>query len=52
MAGKICLLKYVISALPLFYLSFFKAPTAVCNRIRYKLSFFGVGGMRGERLRW
>ena len=34
LAGRICLIKSVISALPLFYFSFFKAPTVVCNQIR------------------
>jgi len=34
MVGQICLIKSVISALPLFYFSFFKAPTDVCNQIR------------------
>jgi len=34
MAGRICLIKSVISALPLFYFSFFKAPVSVCNQIR------------------
>jgi len=34
LAGQICLIKSVISALPLFYFSFFKAPIAVCNQIR------------------
>ena len=31
MTGRICLIKSVISALPLFYFSFFKAPVSVCN---------------------
>ena len=33
MAGRICLLKSVFTAIPLFYLSIFKAPVAVCNKI-------------------
>ena len=34
MAGRICLIKSVISILPLFYFSFFRAPVSVCNQIR------------------
>ena len=33
MAGRICLLKSVFTAIPLFYLSIFKVPVAVCNKI-------------------
>jgi len=33
MIGKVCLIKSVITALPLFYLSFFKGPITVCNKI-------------------
>jgi len=31
---RICLIKSVITALPLFYLSFFKVLISVCNKIR------------------
>jgi len=34
MAGRICLIKSVITVLPLFHFSFFKAPIAVYNQIR------------------
>jgi len=34
MAGRVCLIKSVITALPLFYLSFFKAPISVCKKTR------------------
>jgi len=34
MVGRICLIKAVISTLPLFYFSFFKAHFIVCNQIR------------------
>ena len=33
MAGRICLIKSVCTAIPLFYLSFFKASVSVCNNI-------------------
>jgi len=33
MAGRICLIKSVITVVPLFYLSLFKAPNSVCKSI-------------------
>jgi len=33
MAGRICLIKFVFTSLPLYYLSFFKAPEMICDRI-------------------
>jgi len=33
LAGRNCLLKSVFTDILLFYLSFFKAPASVCNRI-------------------
>jgi len=34
MAGMVCLVKSVISVLPLFYLSFYKTPISMCKHIR------------------
>jgi len=33
MAGRICLLKFVITTIPLYYLSLFRAPESVCKSI-------------------
>jgi len=33
LAGRVCLIKLVFSAIPLFYLSFFIALASVCNKI-------------------
>ena len=33
MAGRICLIKSVITVVPLFYLSLFKAPDSICKSI-------------------
>jgi len=33
MVGRVCLNKLVLNALPLFYLSFFKAPSIVCIQV-------------------
>ena len=34
MTGRVCLIKSIISALPLYYLSFFKAPKCVCDELK------------------
>jgi len=33
MAGRICLINSVISSIPLYYLSLFKAPKSICKSI-------------------
>ena len=33
LAGRVCLVKSVLTSIPLFYLSVFKAPSSVCKRI-------------------
>jgi len=44
MAGRICLIKSVISAIPLFYLSIFKAPESVYKSIiSIQRRFLGMG---------
>jgi len=51
MAGRICLIKSVLNALPLFYFSFFKAPTIVCNIIRRTQAKFLLGwGVDGKKI--
>jgi len=53
MAGQICLIKFVISALPLFYFSFFKAPIAVCNQIRrIQARFLWGWGFEQRKIAW
>jgi len=43
LAGRVCLIKSVISALSLFYFSFFKAPIVVRNQIRrIQARFLGI----------
>jgi len=47
LVGRICLIKLVFTALPLFFLSFFKVSKSHCKSILvYKGGFYGVGGMR------
>jgi len=53
MAGWICLIKSVISALPLFYFSFFRAPVSVCDQIRRIQSKFLWGwGDDSRKIAW
>jgi len=53
MAGRICLIKLVISALPLFYFSFFKAPTTICNKIRIiQAKFLWGWGSKVRKVAW
>jgi len=53
MAGRICLIKSVIIALPLFYFSFFKAPVSVCNQIRrIQAQFLWGWGHDSRKIAW
>jgi len=53
MVGQICLIKTVINALPLFYLSFFKALIVVCNQIRrIQTKFLWGWGSEGRKIAW
>jgi len=53
MAGRICLIKFVITALPLFYFSFFKAPIAVYNHIRrIQAKFLWGWGFEERKIAW
>jgi len=48
--GRVHLIKFVISPLPLLYLAFFKASKSVCKSLkRYKGTFSGAEGLRIER---
>jgi len=51
MAGRICLIKFVFNALPLFCFSFFKAPNLVCNIIRRtQAKFLWDWGVEGKKI--
>ena len=50
MVGRLCLIKSVITALPLFYMSFFTASKLVCMTLRkYNLNSFGGGTLKGRK---
>ena len=52
-AGRICLIKSVITALPQFYFSFFKAPKAVCNQIgKIQAKFLWGWGSDDRKIAW
>ena len=53
MADRICLLKSVFTAIPLFYQSVFKAPVAVCNRISsIQRRFIWAWGRENNTISW
>ncbi|XP_068479065.1 uncharacterized protein [Phaseolus vulgaris] len=49
LAGRICLIKFVLSALPLFYLAFYKAPEFVLASPASKGGSCGRGGRKKEQ---
>jgi len=53
MAGRICLIKLVFTSIPLFYLSLFKAPVSICERIRnIQRSFLWAWGRDNRSIPW
>ena len=53
MAGRITLINAVLTALPLFYLLFFRAPIAVINRlIAIQRHFLWGGNLEGKKVAW
>jgi len=53
MAGRICLIKSVFTSLPLYYLSFFKAPKMVCESIiRIQRRFLWGWGRENRPIPW
>jgi len=51
MTGRICLIKFVLSSIPLFYLSIQVVVYSVEEDSKSVEEFFcGVGGLKGERL--
>jgi len=52
-AGRVCLIKSVINAIPLFFLSFFKAPIGVCKEItKLQRRFLWGWGAEGRKIAW
>ena len=53
MVGRITLINVVFTALPLFYLSFFRAPSAVINRLTaIQRNFLWGGNLEGKKIAW
>jgi len=53
MAVRVTLIRFVISALPLYLLSLFKAPKTVCNGlIKIQHQFLWVWGHDRKKLTW
>ena len=50
---RICLLRFVQSSLPLFYMSFFRMPVTMANTIkRIKRKFLWGWGKEGRKIAW
>jgi len=53
MAGRITLINVVLTALPLFYFSFFRAPSVVINRLSaIQRQFLWGGNREGKKIAW
>ena len=53
MVERICLIKSILSSIPLFYMSLFKIPFAVANEIvRLQRDFLWGWGYDGRKVAW
>ena len=53
MAGRLTLIKAVLTTLPLFYLSFFKAPKTVINKLSsIQIQFLWGGKLEEKKIAW
>ena len=51
LAGRICLIKSVLSAIPLFFMSLFKLPSGVANKlVRIQRNFLWGWGVEGRKI--
>jgi len=52
-AGRLCLIKLVLTSIPLFYLSFYKAPKSICDKISsIQRSFLWAWGKDNKHISW
>jgi len=53
LAGRICLIKSVLTFIPLFYLSLLKMPSVVANElVRIQRIFLWGWGVEGRKITW
>ena len=53
LAGRVCLVKSVLTSIPLFYLSIFKSPVSVCKKISsIQRRFVWAWGVENKRISW
>jgi len=53
MAGRVCLIKSVLSSIPLFFMSLFKMPSGVVDRlVRIQRNFLWGWGAEGRKITW
>ena len=52
-ARRVCLIKSVLTVLPLYYMSLFKMPSSVCEEIRkIQRKFLWGWGVEGRKIAW
>jgi len=49
MGGRLILFRYVLSSIPVYFLSFFKAPSGIISTLEYIFNAFFLGGCEGIR---
>jgi len=53
MVGHVCLIKFVLSTLPLYYLSFYKLPKCVSNKlVKIQRNFLWGWGAEDKKIAW
>ena len=53
MARRICLIKSVLSSIPLFFMSLFKLPSGVADKlVRIQRNFLWGWGSDGRKIAW
>lgn len=53
MVGRVCLIKYVLSALPSYYMSFYKMPRCVNNKhLKIQRNFLWGWGSEARKIAW
>ena len=53
LAGRICLIKSVLSSIPLFFMSLFKLPSVVAEKlVRLQRNFLWGWGSDGRKIAW
>ena len=53
MAGRICLIRFVLSSIPLFFMSLFRLPSGVARKlVKLQRDFLWGWGADGRKIAW